>query len=253
MKQFLIFLLCSSLYSCGQDGDNSLGGNVSLNSDETIVSSPNSVITSYQIQHLDPSYSELSLMELPYQESLFPVAFANQSIFHEKCNSDYSSRCIINKQVVFKFDLTQFKKSYPSEQWALQEISLNATFTSPYDSNPREKICLLNLKKCNGNVIIPVADDLDDVLFDYIANDNFWVNDISSIIPKNTLLNYLSAILDQSANTWHIPSVTLPISEMLELNEQNHQALHLEDTLYFLVTDDIHVESPKLEIVVKQL
>ena len=252
---FFIALILLFVSSCGKKESNAIEGSLSLNGDgDEVVSNPDAVVSTYEISHNDLSNIEINNLTLPYVENLFPVAMANEYVVHAKCSSQYEEKCIVNRQVLFKFDLAAFKSVYPSNKWSIKDISLQISLYSPYDANPKEKICFLNTGKCSGNVIVPVVDDLDDILFNYIANDAFWNDGVASVVLNDSFKNFLTATYDQGNNTWIAEKVNLPISSLLNFSQQTFNLIQQQyDTLFFLVADDVYVENPKLQIIVEKL
>lgn len=197
--------------------------------------------------NIDPSELNKNDTTIVYRGFIKPVGL-KEPRKHKKCPDRFENQCLINRQVLFQFNLEEINQSYPQELWDVSSIELHADYFSFGEKYRTELFCILNLKKCSGKAITKIAGLNIPFIKVLWRNPKFWrgrdedhiMNELFHIELLNGKLHegiYIrKGLIMDLTRTFNIPDTAL------------QTLVRKNNNLQFTVTDDTFVEFPNLQI-----
>lgn len=183
---------------------------------------------------------------------MFKTVQLGENRDHRHCDDDYKSTCIVNRQVLFQFNVEDINKNYPSELWDVTRVSLKANYYSVGKNERTELLCILNNRLCSGKAISKIAGLKIPFIKILWRNGQFWIGRDEDHVMNDI---FHKALLDGEIHEklFIRKDLTLDLSRTFNMQPPALQTLvRKSEGVHFSVTDDTYVEDPVLSVSLKR-
>jgi len=272
MNKFLLLIFIFVFVSCenpkvligdkdikgttGLDGDNSggdSGGGDNGGGGGNIPPVPQLVYFETEARRIEKE--DLRKLILPYKTSGFKTLKYGERIKKSrKCHKDYSKKCVVNKQVYFRFNLDKFKRTNYND-YAVRDIQLTGDFYSVGKNHRTELLCILNNLHCSGRGIIKFPKIGLGFLFKMLYwNQSFWGGEYDKVVRTPYFNSYLSAGSVDGGKIFIRKDAPISFKTAFNYNWRQLDNLLSLDNINMVVTDDTFVDKNlKLKIILRRI
>lgn len=200
---------------------------------------------------LEPSDLNKDDTNIVYRSYIKAVGL-NEPRKHRKCPDNFKNQCVVNRQILFQFNVDEINKDYPQELWDITFIELKADYYSLGEKYRTELLCVLNNKICSGKAITKIAGI--DIPFVKLLwrNPRFWRGrDENHVVSESFHAELLSGKVQK--DFFIRKNLTMSLSRTFNLADTELQTLvRKNEGIQMSVTDDTYVEFPTLKIGLKR-
>lgn len=200
---------------------------------------------------LEPSDLHKDDTTIVYRSYIKAVGL-NEPRKHRNCPDNFKNQCVVNRQILFQFNVEDLNETYPQELWDITSIELKGDYYSVGEKYRTELLCILNNKVCSGKAITKIAGLNIPFVKLLWRNPRFWRSrDEDHVVSEAFHTELLNGKVQK--DFFVRKGLFMNLSRTFNLANTEIQTLvRKNESIHFGVTDDTYVEFPSLKINLKR-